>query len=307
MTLLLLLFIVINQAPSPTPPVAPLVLDGVNARFVASNTVPFVGESIEITLEARFPNTITIVEWPEINDRWGSFEVEAMGELSRGVDADNMILQQQTYTVRLWRTGDLTTPETFIAYRLPNDDTIYRISVRNVFLSVSSVLETNDLNALTLRPNKSPVGFFVLPWWAIALLLAFAGSGGYLTYRWGQYRQQRLWEARQPKVTSWDAAIGQLNAVSAEDTQALATIEHIMRVYLKARYQVNALEMTSNEILHHLQQDNRLTQGQIKDLERIIVRADLVKFARVVGDQRTNERAASIARRWIEQTIPDYE
>jgi len=300
-----------KQQPTPTFPPPPdlILLDSVDARFDASNTVPLVGEPVELTLEARFPTDVTIVEWPEIESDWGDIEVSDVQPIASGVDFDQTMIQQQTMTIRVWRSGDFSTPELFVGYRLPNDDTIYRVPVRATFFTVPTVLETTDLNVVELLPDRQPIGFFIIPWWVVILLLGMFGVGSYSVYRWWvRYEEaQRAKRAQTVAAPAWEQAIDRLNSINTQDVQALAMVEHTIRDYLVERFGISAHEMTTSETIQSLDTNGYLNAAQADDLGILLERADLVKFARAQGDIRTNERAIRFAIRWIQQTIPAYD
>lgn len=77
----------------------------------------------------------------------------------------------------------------------------------------------------------------------------------------------------------------------------------ILREYMEGRYDINAMEMTSEEIMDALS-DSGLAQKYYADLEGVLREADLVKFAKYIPDAETNEKVYFDAYYFIENTKP---
>ncbi len=79
---------------------------------------------------------------------------------------------------------------------------------------------------------------------------------------------QRLEEIKKQKL--WQ---------SGKVKQYHSEISEVLRSYLEGRYQIKALEVTTNEILHSLRLQN-ISQELMNKLSQTLVLADLVKFAK---------------------------
>ena len=82
-----------------------------------------------------------------------------------------------------------------------------------------------------------------------------------------------------------------------------AELTFIVREYLEKRYSVPALESTSEEILGHLQKTG-FPGNLCTELQDVLSKADLVKFAKATPPETFHEEAMSFARKMISSTKP---
>jgi len=78
-------------------------------------------------------------------------------------------------------------------------------------------------------------------------------------------------------------------------------LSDILRTYINQRFNVNAMEMTSSEILDLFSKD-RNTQSIYQNLKQILQLADLVKFAKVTPIENENELSIMNSYLFVNQT-----
>jgi len=76
----------------------------------------------------------------------------------------------------------------------------------------------------------------------------------------------------------------------------------IVREYIENQFNINALEMTSQELVDKLRTNNIINAQTIVVLQRILNIADLVKFAKAIPDQNLNQQFLDEAKELIIQT-----
>lgn len=86
-----------------------------------------------------------------------------------------------------------------------------------------------------------------------------------------------------------------------EVKQYQSSLTDIMRQYIEDRYEIQALEMTTDEISRALRKEN-IDEPLTSSFERILQIADLVKFAKAQPPIDINEQFMDEAIDWIEQT-----
>ncbi len=177
---------------------------------------------------------------------------------------------------------------------------------------------TANLVQATPRPNPGPRpqlevwtaaknvvlgALLALP---LGALIAFAIS------RW--LRRQRPLPPPPPPRPAWERALEALAAVRARrlieqglTTQHFAEVSQAVRDYLGQRYGFDGLESTTREILEHLG-PRRLEADLAQQIERLLRRADLVKFANLTPERAeceiVLEDAESIVRRTMAEPQP---
>ena len=82
-----------------------------------------------------------------------------------------------------------------------------------------------------------------------------------------------------------------------------STLTDILRRYIAARFEVGAMEMTSDEIIEAMR-GVELQQKQSMDLAMILREADLVKFAKAIPESDENEAAYQAVWDFVEATKP---
>ena len=81
-------------------------------------------------------------------------------------------------------------------------------------------------------------------------------------------------------------------------------LSDILRTYLAGRFEVGAMEMTTDEIAEALRSMNDIEQKPKMDLLAVLRDADLVKFAKATPEADENELAYNKAYYFVEETKP---
>ena len=187
-------------------------------------------------------------------------------------------------------------------------DTIYTADSLRFFMDTFPI-DTLTMNIHDIKPPlAAPVKTGEWLGWAIlALLVAqLLFAIGYILRHWsgktGVKRSRR--PAEPPHVT----AIRELERLQGEKLWQnqrhklyYTRLTDIVREYIEARYEVGAMEMTSDEIVEAL---NGLSvpERSYEQLRRLLSTADYVKFAKYVPDAGDNEMSWSDAYYFVEET-----
>ena len=91
-----------------------------------------------------------------------------------------------------------------------------------------------------------------------------------------------------------------------QDKQYYTRLTDILREYLDGRFSINAMEMTSTEILDALRRNNetRVVERHMKEILNV---ADFVKFAKMRPLADDNEASMRYAITFVEETKPQPE
>ena len=95
-------------------------------------------------------------------------------------------------------------------------------------------------------------------------------------------RNERLWQNNQMKLY-------------------YTRITDVLRVYIEARFALQAMEKTSAEILYELR-SKEIEESEYNSLKELLEVADLVKFAKYVATETENENAIPRAIRFVSTT-----
>jgi len=278
--------------------------NGATATFDADLTTPFTGEAVLMTLQLEMPAAYDLIEWPEIPANWGGFVVSDQTPMKTETLADGQVRYTQTFTARIWRPGDYATPETFIGYQRPGEDSILRIPVRSVFFSVPTILDRDDL---ILRPYLPPKAVFFVPLWLIAVSGVAVIGGGVIGWRWWAWKQSQVVDETQITLTPAQAAddrLKQLQPATMRAYDVAVVIADTITAFISARYRVDIAGMTTAEIAETLQ--TRETRERVERIQRILTRLDLIKFTGLSATHDELERLVTSTRRWIADVDLDH-
>ena len=145
-------------------------------------------------------------------------------------------------------------------------------------------------------------------WWAflIALLL---GALAYVYFKY--FRKKELPQIfKKKEIPPYDLAIQQLEALRIEnlcengqEKQHYTRLTEILRVYLDGRFGINAMEMTSTQIMESLRANDE-TKNSSEIMASILNVADFVKYAKMRPLPDDNNKAFENAVNFVESTKP---
>lgn len=169
--------------------------------------------------------------------------------------------------------------------------------------SAGAMSDIHDIKPLIPLDNAASLLVYLLA--AVAALLLAGG----LAYALKRRRKPRASAAPAP-VPPEKAALDQLAVLAAADNVDGRTfyfrLSFILRTYLEARYGINAVEMTTEELVTGIA-PLPLPGEMIAPLETLLKEADPVKFAGAPAVRRRMESDLAFARRFVEKTAAPQE
>ena len=182
-------------------------------------------------------------------------------------------------------------------------------------LSVTTVTvnpETDDIK--TIKPIMSaPFYWSELFTWVGYVLLAFLVVGIIVLVLLKYVLKKKvpfIDQTPQPVIPPHIVALEKLEEIKVQkiwqcgDIKVFYTqVTDVLRVYLEGRFGINAMELTSDEIMALVKKEPGLNEvrAALKDL---LTLADLVKFAKMVPIENQNERSLLIAFDVVDKTKP---
>jgi len=191
-----------------------------------------------------------------------------------------------------------------------NGDTAYcnQLSLKVMPVDVSKMKDINDIKPVEAVP------FNLLDWlpdywwaWLLGLLLIGASIWAYLKYFKKGVNPLKPVKKRLPP---YDEAMQNLQNLKAaqlwqqgKEKEYFTGLTDILRVYIDRRFGINAVEMTSSQIIDTLKK-NEEAKAVNEQLEMILEVADIVKFAKARPLADDNEVAFQRAVNFVEATRP---
>ncbi len=165
-------------------------------------------------------------------------------------------------------------------------------------------VETVPFKLLDWVPN-----FIADYWWLWLLALVLVAGGLYYYLMWYKKGRKITMPGRK-RLSPYDEAMVNLQQLKADNLwqngqeKAYFTgLTDILRVYIDRRFHINAVEMTSSQIVDTLKKNDE-TRAVNEQLEMILEVADIVKFAGVRPLADDNELAFQRALNFVEATRP---
>lgn len=144
-------------------------------------------------------------------------------------------------------------------------------------------------------------------WWA--LLIAALAIASFI-YLWIKYKKEGHILPKKPEPTPYEKAIASLRELKEKklweqgmEKEYFTDLTDILRAYLHGRFGINAMEMTSREILGSLKNVEEAKE-QRKYIRQIVNIADFVKFAKVRPLPEDNIAAFDNAMQFVKETKP---
>lgn len=144
----------------------------------------------------------------------------------------------------------------------------------------------------------------------ILLILLLTAAAWYGWKRWKEQKSLIPFKKEEPKLPPHEQAIKELDAIREQKlwqqglSKAYYTqITETLRRYIDGRFGINAMEMTSGEILDLIRQNDE-AKPLYENLRQILSLADFVKFAKMNPLPDENDLSLANAYRFVEQTKP---
>ena len=151
--------------------------------------------------------------------------------------------------------------------------------------------------------------FIVEYWWIFLIVLLLAAA----LFVWLRYIKGKKAIPLVPKkkpVPPYEVAMQALNRLKSEklcenghEKEYYTRLTEILRIYLDKRFGINAMEMTSTQIMQQLR-SNDDTKTSAPVMKQILEMADFVKFAKVRPLPDDNQKAFTNAVTFVENTRP---
>ncbi len=272
---------------------------------VDSNHI-MIGDWFKLRLEVEHPNDITVT-LPHLPDSLVGFEIVKREEPSLK-HINQRTLRVQEFIFTSFDSGMQIIPAIPIQYIRAGDTTNYLVETSPIPIIVGGIAVDTTKDIKDVKPPLSvPITFAdVLPY-----LLVIIGITGIVWLIRYIVRKRKRGEQLIPEVPTRPAHEVALEALRSLESEKLwqhgkikdfhSQLTDIIRIYIERRYKILAMESTSDEILSAFV-DGLIFKEIRDDLKEILIRADLVKFAKLLPSMEQNETSLALAYKFVEST-----
>ena len=269
-----------------------------------------IGEQVELLLSIDLPTDAPagMVNWPVFGDTLiNQLEVVRKGSVDSVQDAAGLHLTQRIFLTS-FDTGHWAIPPfTFVVSGSPQETRPLLVEVRSVALD----------DPMVQRPAKTiyEVPFSIGYWIRAHLVELLAGLGALVLIIAGLFyltRKRKTVPAPVVEAPMEPVHLRTLRSLRELDASRLwqqgehkayhSRITDLLRSYIEERYQVPAMESSTDELLQELGV-SPMNNEQRTHLENMLRLADLVKFAKAMPTPAENEQMMAGAIRFVEATL----
>ena len=277
-----------------------------------------VGKPFSLELMMKVPYGY-YVEWNEFATDTLSEQIDILkrSDMQRTADADSNIIVQQQLTLMTFDTGYVQIPPVGLTYAKSVEDQLRMKAFTDPIQLYSSTITVDTTQAF--RPLMQPIEKLVsmkevFPWILGVLLLALIGL---IVWFFWKHRKPRVDEngepIKGPVTPPYDKAIGDLESLKQQKLWQVGKVKEyysglsdIAREYIEGQFKVNAVEMTTDDILREVQGLNfdHEIYGKLKDTMEL---SDLVKFAKYTASSLENDNAMSDMTDFVNKSYEHYQ
>lgn len=282
---------------------------GQKANATLDSTEIQIGRQIHLTLELTHPKGKTY-SWPALPDSIQKIEVLNRSQRDTAFSTDGRELTiRQSILLTCFDSGYYAIPPFRFTDTANTDSLSNYVETAPILLSVFTVEVDTSASIKDIKPlMEMPLTWKdFIPYAAGVLSLALVVFLSLLLYR--KYRKKPvIAEKKMPSLPAHEIALKSLAQLDEKKLWQQGQIKSyyteltdILRTYLDHRWQVNAMEMTSDEILQY--PVIYKLEDQVKNkLRYVFTIADLVKFAKMVTVPHENEQCLMNAYDFVNAT-----
>jgi hypothetical protein len=296
---------------------------GLNAQNVevegkVNDTKVQVGKPFTLDLSLKVPYG-WFVEWNDfaIDTLSEQLDIIKRSEVERTADADSNVIVKQQLTLMTFDTGQIQVPAVGLTYAKSFDDPdrlkAYTDPI-NLY-STTIMVDTTMAYKPIVEPIAAPVQMKeVFPWILAVLLLALVVFG---IWYWRKHRKTKVDAdgniVRGPVIPPYDKAVGDLENLrqqklwqSGKVKEYFSSLTDIAREYIEGQFGVNAVEMTTDDILEEVK-PLHFSQETYNKLKGTMEVADLVKFAKYSAANLESENAMNSMTEFVNESYAQFQ
>ncbi len=278
------------------------------AKFDSSNVIK-IGDQLQLHLKAQLPKNTNII-WPSIVDTI-SKQIEIVKksviDTSFASDSQHVVLSQTLYLTS-FDSGYWAIPPFKFTTVVGKDSSAFE--TEPLLLQVNTIaVDTTQAIKEIKEPLDIPIGWEEIASYVIGgiVLLALLILAFYFIRKYRNKPKEIIVE-KKPDIPPHIIALEKLEKLKEQQLwqnnqtkEYHAVLSEIVRTYLENRYQFNALEFTTDEIMQAIRNIEVPTE-MVSKLRQLLVLSDMAKFAKEQPLPNENELSMNNAVEFINQT-----
>lgn len=277
-----------------------------------------VGKPFSLDLTMKVPYGY-YVEWNEFATDTLSAQIDILkrGDLQRTADADSNIIVQQQLTLMTFDTGYVQVPPVGLTYAKSAEDQLRMKAFTDPLRLYATTIAVDTTQAFRpiVEPIAQPVAMKeIFPWLLGVLMLALIC---FAIWYFLKRRKSKLDEngipVKGPSIPPYNKAIGDLESLKQQKLcqagkvkEYYSSLSDIAREYIEGQFNVNAVEMTTDDILEEVQ-ELHFEAPVYQKLKETMELSDLVKFAKYTTSSLENDNAMNDMTDFVNESYAHYQ
>ena len=265
-----------------------------------------IGDWLRLHLDVQHPNN-TVVAFPNLPDSINGIQIVKREQPKRSHSGDT-ISESVTFVITAFDSGMHIVPSIPVQYMVNGDTSRKYVQTSpQVFVVGTIAIDTSKEIKDIKPPLTVGISFAEILPYLIALAI-LAGIVWLISYIRKKHRRGESLIPEAPKLPANVVALEALRILEAERVWQRGLVKDyysqltdILRMYIERRFTVAAMEMTSDEILSSPAVAS-LPKEIKNSLREVLLRADLVKFAKSQPLPQEHESSLITSRSFVETT-----
>jgi len=282
----------------------------VRVKAALDSTDIYLGDQVQYTVTVRQAPGLELI-MPEYRDTlYRNIEIISQSEIDTSFDKSGEMILRKSYIITSFDTGYYQIPPFYLEYETSQGKRRFYSDYVPLRVKRVDITPPDSTDVIFDIAGPEKVGYGageILPWVFLAIAVLIAS---YLAYKYLPRRKKQPEQAGPPKPDE-PIHIITFRKLDKLERKGLwqegkikeyyTELTEILRYYIEIRYNIRALEMTSEEILAGTGSKD-IEKDQLPRLKTVLQNADLAKFARYKHDAQTNKSAISDAREFVRAT-----
>ena len=295
-----------------------LMAQQVEVEGTVTDTKVQVGKPFTLDLSLKVPYG-WFVEWNEFAQDTLSEQIDILkrGNVERTADADSNVIVKQQLTLMTFDTGQIVLPSVGLKYAKSFDDPMRLEAFTDPIKLYATTIAVDTTMAYKpiVEPLAAPITMKEVFPWILALLLAILlGLGIWLFLKRRKTKVDGNGNiVKGPVIPPYDKAVDELKRLREEKMwqsgkvkEYFSSLTDIAREYIEGQFGVNAVEMTTDDILDEIK-PLRFPKETYDKLKKTMEVADLVKFAKYSASTLESDTALSDMTEFVNESYSHYQ
>lgn len=276
-----------------------------------------IGDHIKLTLSLKTNKKNTVI-FPVLSDTMDSkIEFISVSNLDTSMSEEHQKIYSKTFTITIFEPGVYTFPAIPFFVKKPSDKDFSEVPTNTLTITVAAPKVDVEKDIKDIKTVwKIPITFKeILPY-----LLMILGAGIVL---WASIYVYRKWKNKEPIFVFAPKPVIPAHIEALEKLEALrlkqlwqnnlvkeyyTELTDILRIYIEKGLLLNAVEMTSDELIETVSASELSHKSELLTLlQDVLPTADLVKFAKLTPLADEHDRCFKNVKQFVEATIPQKE